>query len=278
MLAAACAAGCGAEGRAADHRRQVVAGFYPLAFAAERIAGATAEVDNLTPVGAEPHDVELSARDVQHVRSADLVLLLGDGFQPALEDAAEGASGEVVDVLHGVPVARNMDEDGHVDPHVWLDPVLFAAIVKRIGAALHRPEPAHRLTDRLHVLDRAYRSGLAQCAQRSIVTSHAAFGYLARRYGLQQVAITGLSPEAEPTPRDLERVVDQVRTHDATTVFFEPLVSPRLADTVAREVGAETAVLDPLEGLTQSEVDHGDDYFSVMRSNLAALRKGLGCR
>jgi zinc transport system substrate-binding protein len=165
-----------------------------------------------------------------------------------------------------------------VDPHVWLDPGRLAAITTRIAAALGNPSAAAAVVAKLDALDADMRAGLADCARREIVTSHAAFGYLADAYGLEQVALTGLSPEAEPSPRALERLVDEVRTSGATTVFFETLVSPRLAETVAREAGVTTARLDPLEGLTKDEADSGADYASLMRENLAALREALGCR
>src|SRR5213078_1505092 len=141
--------------------------------------------------------------------------------------------------------------------------------------ALNRPTGP--LVAKLRQLDRQYRAGLRNCTHREIVTSHAAFAYLGQRYGLKQVSITGLTPESEPTPQQLAHVVEVVRRTHATTVFFETLVSPRLADTVAREVGAKTAVLDPIEGLTPSEQAHGDNYLTLMRSNLAALRKALAC-
>jgi zinc transport system substrate-binding protein len=163
------------------------------------------------------------------------------------------------------------------DPHVWLDPVRYALLVRRIAATLHRPSAAEPLLARLRRLDREYRAGLHGCARHEIVTSHEAFAYLAERYGLTQVAITGISPEAEPTPQRLRHVVDVVRSTGATTVFFETLVSPRIADTVAQESGAKTAVLDPIEGLTPAEQRAGDDYFTLMRHNLHALRAALGC-
>jgi zinc transport system substrate-binding protein len=275
----ALAAGCG--GGNESHGRghlDVVAAFYPLAFAAQRVGGADVSVENLTPPGVEPHDLELSARDVQRIRRADVVFYLGHRFQPALEDAVQGADGRVVDVLDGVRLRETHEEGLTADPHVWLDPARFASIVRRMGAVLNRRGPAAALARELGTLDREFRRGLADCRRHEIVTSHAAFGYLAERYGLDQVAITGLSPEAEPAPRELQRVVEDVRRSGATTIFFETLVSPRLAQTVARETGAETAVLDPVEGLTEEEVDAGENYLSVMRSNLAALRKALACR
>jgi zinc transport system substrate-binding protein len=155
---------------------------------------------------------------------------------------------------------------------------MYAVMVERIGQVLGRSDQAEVLVADLHDLDAEIGAGLADCQRREIVTSHTAFGYLARRYDLEQIGITGLSPEAEPAPGDLRDLVEEVREHDATTVFFETLVSPRLADTVAREVGAETAVLNPLEGLREEEIDAGMDYFSVMRENLRTLRQALGCR
>jgi zinc transport system substrate-binding protein len=272
-------AGCGG-GTTATGDEQVVAAFYPLAWAAQQIGGGAVQVHNLTPPGVEPHDLELTPRDVDRIRDADLVLYLGGGFQPALENALEERDGRSLDLLRGQHLvdAQSGEEELAVDPHVWLDPVRFERTVREIGRALARPDEAASLVKRLRALDRDFARVLASCRRREIVTSHAAFGYLVQRYSLRQIALTGLSPEAEPSPRDLERLVRQVERSGATTVFFESLVSPRLAQTVAREARAETAVLDPLEGLTKDEAAAGDDYLSVMRSNLAALRKALACR
>jgi zinc transport system substrate-binding protein len=286
--------GCGGgdddKGTAAsgNEARSVVAAFYPLAFLAEQIGGTTADVRNLTPAGAEPHDVELSARDVETVRSADFVFYLGSDFQPAVEDAVDGADGEAVDLLSNLELRKGEEgghegeeggEEAHVaDPHVWLDPVLFARVAERVGQALNRPEAARELETRLRSLDAEFERGLRNCERREIVTSHAAFGYLADRYDLEQIPVTGISPEVEPSARDLEDVIAKVKEHGATTVFFETLVSPRLAKTVARETDARTAELNPIEGLSEDELSDGENYFSVMRSNLEALRRALDCR
>ncbi len=259
-----------------------MAAFYPLAFAAEQVAAPGTGVRNLTPPGVEPHDFELSGRDVESVAAARTVLYLGHGFQPALEGAIESTGANGLDLLEGIQLLDTpAGEEGGAergDPHVWLDPTLYASMVTRIGAALDRTEEAERLSARLADLDEELKAGLSHCERHEIVTSHAAFGYLARRYGLEQIAITGLSPEAEPTPGDLRDIVEKVREHGASTIFFETLVSPRLAETIAREVGADTAVLNPLEGLTQAELDAGANYFTIMRDNLGALREALGCR
>jgi len=270
-------AGCGGPG-ADSGAGKVVAAFYPLAFAAEQIAGSSVDVRNLTPAGAEPHDLELTAGDVRDVDGAKLVLYLGNGFMPGLETAVEGRRGPSLDLLAGETLRSEAGDGGASDPHIWLDPVRYAAMVRSIGSALGDDAAGGRLARRLERLDAELRQGLARCQRRQIVTSHAAFGYLAERYGLAQVPLEGLAPEAEPSARDIARLVDVVRNSGATTVFFETLVSPKLAETVAREAGVETAVLNPLEGLTDDEIATGADYFSVMRANLAALQKALGCR
>lgn len=258
-------AGCGGSG--GDDSKTVVAAFYPLAWAAEQIVAEGTEVVNLTPPGAEPHDVELSPRDAKTIREARVVLYVGGGFQPAVEDAVSERDRISLDVL-----------DGDQDPHVWLDPPRFAQVVMEIGRAVGRPERAGELAGELTQLDASYRLGLERCERGTLVTSHAAFSHLADRYGLMQLSLIGPSPEAEPGPRELEQLIDDVRASGATTVFAEPLVSDRIAETVAREAGAEVAVLDPLEGLSDDRLAAGEDYLSVMRANLAALEEALGCR
>jgi len=266
------AVGCGGGSAGSPGKETVVASFYPLAYAAQEVGDGRVDVSNLTPAGAEPHDLEVSPQDVAAIREADLVLLLGRGFQPQLEDAA-GSGNNVLRLLDTPGLGLHPDGD----PHVWLDPLRYAKIVGRIGQALHEPAAAARLQGRLRALDGEYRTGLAHCERREIVTSHEAFGYLAERYGLEQVAITGLSPEVEPEPAKLQHVVELVRERGVTTIYFETLVSPRIAETVARETGAKTAVLNPIEGLTKDEVSQGENYFSLMRTNLRTLREGLGC-
>jgi zinc transport system substrate-binding protein len=270
-------AGCGSTSSGGDSGvRRVVAAFYPLAFAAEQVGRSSVDVENLTPAGAEPHDLELTPGDIRDVERARLVLYLGDGFMPALEQALHDRDGRSLDLL---AVARK-DAPAALqnDPHVWLDPVRYSAMVRAVGTALGDPGAAGRLEARLRRLDRDYRQGLAHCERRELVTSHAAFGWLAARYGLEQVPLEGLTPEAEPSAKGIERLVATVRRTGATTVFAETLLSPKLAETVAREAGVRTAVLDPLEGIGKDELAQGADYFSVMQANLAALREALGCR
>jgi zinc transport system substrate-binding protein len=265
-LALVASGGCRGSDESGDGA--VVAAFYPLAWTAERIAADDVEVVNLTPPGAEPHDVELSPRDVETLRDAALVVYVGGGFQPAVEDAVEDRDRPSLDVL-------DLDER---DPHVWLDPARFAEVARELGRELGREAAARAVADELATLDEDYSRGLASCDRDVLVTTHAAFGHLADRYGLTQLALAGSSPEAEPGPRELERLVERVRDSGATTVFSEPLVSDRLAETVAREAGVTVATLDPLEGLSDERLAAGDDYLSVMRDNLDLLREALGCR
>jgi zinc transport system substrate-binding protein len=276
LLAALAVAGCSSA--ASSGGKSVVAAFYPLAFAAERIGGAV-RVHNLTPPGAEPHDIELTPRDVGRIQTAGVVLYLSHGFQPAVEQAVKDAQGKRVDVLAGLDLRRGVgDEAGKSDPHVWLDPVLFARIVRRIGSALGRRARGAALARKVLAVDGEYRSGLAHCNRRDFVTSHAAFGYLAARYHLHQIPITGIDPESEPSPQRLRTLISLVRRENVTTIFSERLVSPKLAETVARDAGAKAAVLDPIEGLTSDGAAKGIDYLTLMRHNLRSLRGALGCR
>jgi zinc transport system substrate-binding protein len=248
--------------------RIAVASFYPLAWATEEVAGASIDdVVNLTPPGAEPHDLELSPGDVETIRDAELVVYIGGGFQPALEDAIEGRDGRSLNLLR----------EGE-DPHIWLDPIRFAQAVERIARGVGGAGSAYDEIRELKKLDAEYRRGLRDCDRRVLVTTHAAFGQLARRYGLTELSLAGRSPEVEPSPRELEELIGKVRESGATTVFAEPLVSDRVAETVAREAGATVATLDPVEGLSEERLAAGEDYLSVMRANLAALREALGCR
>jgi zinc transport system substrate-binding protein len=268
-----------------DKKLNVVAGFYPLQFAAERIGGRRVAVTNLVQPGAEPHDLELKPSQIGQIASADLVIYLKT-LQPELDKAVEqNNSAHGFDVASVSPLEHGAgaEEVGGLDPHLWLDPVRFGAVVDAVGARMAQADPAHAadytngaraLRGELTTLDGEYSAGLKTCQRHEIVTSHAAFGYLAKRYGLQQIPITGLSPDEEPTPQHVAEVARKARELHATTIFFETLVSPKISETVAREIGAKTAVLDPIEGL---EPGSGEDYLSVMRNNLKALRDALGC-
>jgi len=273
--------GCGGSGAAGSgDKPSVVAAFYPYEFLAARIGGDAVSVRGLTKPDTEPHDLELTPRQVAALGDADLVIHQ-TGFQPAVDEAVKQAGQtRTLDVAKLVPL---QNEHAGNDPHVWLDPTRYAVIATAIGNALAEADPAHAAEHRsradavagdLAELDEEFSSGLSFCKRRTIVTAHAAFGYLARRYDLEQIAITGLSPDAEPSPARVAEVGKAVKRHGVTTVFFERLVSPKAAQTLAKDVGVDTALLDPVEGVADPGAD---DYFSVMRANLAALRKALSC-
>ncbi|MGH8905598.1 MAG: metal ABC transporter solute-binding protein, Zn/Mn family [Egibacteraceae bacterium] len=302
-LLGALIAGCGGSGAgtgAAGEPLRVVASFYPLAVAAEQVGGDRVEVANLTPAGTEPHDLELDPRQTEELLTASVAVVMGRGFQPAVEQTAEQRQGVTVEVLRVLPISQEgevapEEEEGDpegaaeptgLDPHVWLDPLLMADVVDQVAAALGQAAPAEADGFReraqayraeLEALHGEYERGLATCERREIVTAHDAFGWLAARYDLRQMGIAGISPEAEPDPRRLAELADLVRREGVTTIFTETLVSPAIADTLARETGVRTAVLNPLEGLADEEIAQGATYLSVMRDNLAVLREALGC-
>ena len=282
---------CSSGSTAGDATKlKVVAGFYPLAEAATEVGGDLVTVQNLTPPGVEPHDLELTPQEIADIQEADIVLYLGEGFAPAVEQAVGDAKGVAIDLLQGMPLHPGVPEPGEsgpvTDPHVWLDPVLYRQVVARVEDALAQASPVGASTfhsnaasfdTELSGLDSGYRAGLTGCARKVIVTSHAAFGYLAARYGLTQEPIAGLSPDVEPSAQRLSELADLASRDGVTTIFTEELVSPKIAETLAHEVGVTTAVLNPLEGLTKQEVSAGQDYTSVMRANLKVLQKALGC-
>lgn len=290
-------------------RLEVVASFYPMAEIATRVGGSRVRVSNLTPAGVEPHDLELTSRQVDELEDADLVVYLGQGFQPAVAELASRRGSGAVDVLDAVSLDEGAFEDleaeeGHagdesdppeedhegesgLDPHFWLDPTLMAAAVDAVTDGLVAADPdgedtyranSRTYRDELQALDAEFDAGLRSCARREIVTSHAAFFYLARRYDLTQMPIAGVSPEAEPDADRLAELSDEIEAGGITTVFFEELTSPEVAEALAREAGVDTAVLSPIEGLSDEQSDAGKDYAAVMRDNLSALREALVCR
>ncbi|MGW2113346.1 metal ABC transporter substrate-binding protein [Streptomyces sp. NPDC001948] len=287
---------------AADHKNgdklDVVASFYPMQFLAERIGGEHVSVTTLTKPGVEPHDLELSPRQIGGLTDADYILYL-KGIQPAVDDAIEQSGAkDAVDAAklttledHGTEAGG--EEHGHehhgdeagADPHIWLDPVKYAEVAKGVGKSLEKSDPDHAadyrkntdaLVTELGELDKAYTDGLRSTATKTFITTHSAFGYLAERYGLTQEGIAGVDPESEPSPARISEIHTIAKKDGATTVFFETLASDRTAKTLAKDTGLKTDVLDPLEGITDKS--KGADYTEVMRSNLAALQKALGAK
>lgn len=291
LLLTACGGTSSAHG--SDGKLKVVASFYPMEFLAEQIGGGNVHVTDLTAAGVEPHDLELTAKQVGSVQQAGVVVYL-KGLQPTVDQAvAQSGSKHVVDATAASPLVDHhldegtTDQQGHSshatgDPHIWLDPARYAAVAKSVGTELAEADPAHAadyhkntdaLVAKLATLDKDFQAGLKGTKSKTFVTSHAAFGYLSDHYGLNQIAINGVDPEAEPTPARLAEIQKAAKDNGVTTIFFETLVSPKLADTVAQDLKLKTAVLDPIEGVKDQAKD---DYFSIMRQNLANLQTALG--
>lgn len=274
-------------------RLKVIVAFYPLQYVAEQVGGDLVSVTNLTKPGVEPHDLELTAQQVASVGTADLVFY-EKGFQAAVDSAVhEQKPKRVLDAATIVPLRTTAgfvgegtaQSSGALDPHTWLDPRTMIAYASEVAEQLSQALPensvdfhqrADSLKEKLSTLDSDISKGLARCRITTFVTSHAAFGYLAERYGLEQVGITGLTPDAEPTPARLAEVQKIAQEKDVTTIFSETLASPALAEALAKDLGLKTDVLDPLEGITSAS--RGTDYPSVMYSNLSALRTAGGCQ
>lgn len=301
------AVGCGGSDdgasatTATDSPLRVVAAFYPIEEAARAVGGDRVEVTNLTPAGGEPHELEMTSDAVASVEAADMVFYLGNGFQPSVERAVANlpASAERVDLLSGmalrandpaIPGVAGEPDRGELadrrDPHVWVDPRNFATLVTKVRDALVRADPAGAASYdanadayllKVRALDDRFASGLATCKGKVLVTSHAAFGYLADRYGLVQAPIAGISPDEEPDPKSLAATAVYARRYGVRTVFFETLVPRALAQTVADEIGARTDALDPVEGIPQDRIDAGQSYLTIQADNLKRLESGLGC-
>ncbi|MCH9666624.1 MAG: zinc ABC transporter substrate-binding protein [Actinomycetia bacterium] len=313
-----CAAvGCGSDSeepqaiQPAQKKPLIVTAFYPVQWLADELVGDQAEVVSLTPPGTEPHDLSLTADDLKAMRRADVVLYLGDDFQPNVQRVVDDLDGstETLDLLtvpgidlidagehdhshdhsHGDNHGNDHGNDhahGENDPHIWLSPVDMEAAADAAASAITTAIPdlsgqvdqaLPTLQRSLRDLDAEYRRGLADCASRVLVTSHAAFGYLADEYNLEQVPIAGLSPEEEPDPQTLQSIVEVVNQRDVGTVFFEDALPDDLARTVADETGAELSMLSALEFDPRGSIGPNENYITVMKGNLDRIEKGLGC-
>ncbi|MFC9464689.1 zinc ABC transporter substrate-binding protein [Streptomyces coelicoflavus] len=300
---------CSSDSSAAGNtdKFDVVASFYPMEYLAEQIGGDHVNVTTLTEPGQEPHDLELSAKQTAQMGEADAVLYL-KSLQPAVDEAI--AQSDVKTKIDAATLTKLEDhgnvehdhgggehadehaEEEHseggehpLDPHVWLDPVKYAEIAEGVAKSFEKADPDHAadyrknaeaLAKKLGGLDTAFKEGLAKTDSKVFFTNHAAFGYLAERYGLTQEAINGLDPESEPSPARIKELQEEAKADGVTTVFYETLVSDKTAKTLAKDAGLKTDVLDPLEGITDKS--KGDDYVAVMESNLKALQAALGAK
>lgn len=274
-----------------SNKLQVSTSFYPLYYFSQQITGDKANVINITPAGAEPHDYEPTAQDIAQIENSKLLVLDGTGLEAwgnSIKQNLNPKNTIVLTVGDGIINQKVMEDRQEViDPHIWQSPPLDKQIVDKITQALIQIDPinssyyqtnADALKAKLDNLDKQYKQGLSSCEKKDIITSHAAFGYLATAYGLKQVTVTGISPDSEPSPQQLADIVKFAKANNVKYIFFESLVSPKLADTVATEVGAKTLVLNPIEGLTNDEIAQGNNFFTEMQKNLANLRIALNCK
>jgi len=288
VAAVAAVSGCSEDGAggsgAAGDSPTVLTALYPLGFVVERVGGEDISMQSLAAPGVEAHDVELSPRQVGAVANSALVVYL-DGFAPAVDEAVEQNAPDrgfdVSTVIALAPAEGSGNAASAMDPHFWLDPIRLGELATAIAGRLGELDPGHAadfdgraaaLVGELHDLDAAYEAGLTGCASTTLVTSHDAFGYLSSRYGLQPVSIAGLEPDAEPSAARISEVQDIIRATGTSTIFFEPLASSAVADSIAADLGVRSAALDPLESPPNT-----GDYLTAMTANLAALRTGLRC-
>ena len=313
LVLAGCGQATEPAGRTSETAKlNIVAAAYPFQFVAERVAGQHGDVSSLTQPGAEPHDLELTPQQTADVIEADLVVY-EKTFQAAVDDAvAQSGKDNALDTTTVVPLqdlgteqahekehAEGQEHEGEqhaegedehaeesgLDPHVWLDPTQIITIGNAVAEKLAAVDQdraadyaanAKALEAELTTLDQEYTNGLQNCERTEFITSHEAFGYLAKRYGLTQIGISGLSPDAEPSPARIAEVQTEAKEHGVTTIFYETLVSPDVAKSIAGDLGLKTDVLDPVEGITPES--RGTDYLAVMRSNLTSLTAANGCR
>jgi len=270
----------------------VIVSFYPLEYIATSVGGQHVSVQNLLPPGGEPHDFDPSPRQLASIGESDLFIFNGGHFEPWITKWEKGTFGfplQAIDMVNelakrgAILITRN----NATDPHVWLDPLLFRQEVEIVRDALIQADSVHEseyranadrlMSDILHT-DERFRSSLTGCEKRDVIVSHDAFRYLARRYKFSTIPIAGISPDEEPSPKDLAKIADLARSKNLNYIFFETNVSPKLSEVIAREAGAETLVLNPLESLTTYEIQLGEQYNTVMERNLNNLRKALVCQ
>ncbi|MGZ0051315.1 metal ABC transporter substrate-binding protein [Brevibacillus gelatini] len=315
LIAAVSIAGCGAAeqtastpqtGGDANAKPKVYTTIYPLEYVAKRIGGDHVEVTNIIPIGVEPHDFEPTAKDMVALAGADIFAYNGSGLELWVDKAVGNLDKNktvIVNASEGLELLKATEEHEHehehegeaateehghdhgeFDPHVWLDPTKLKAQAEKVKNTLVQKDQAHaadyeknyaQLAADLDQLDQEFQNMAAQAAKKEFMTSHSAFSYLANRYGLEQVAISGLNPADEPSPAELKSLVEHVKEHNISYVLFESLVSPKVAEVIAKEAGVKTATLNPLEGLTEDDAKGGRDYLSIMRDNLETLKVAL---
>lgn len=266
-------------------RLQIVTSFYPLYFFTTQITQDKADIHNITPAGAEPHDYEPTAKDIAKIDDSDILIINGakfEGWSENVENILSGKNTTILSIRDNLHAQDLIDND----PHFWLDPTLAKKEVEIITKIIIEKDPINSqfylnnskiLSDNLDKLNSQFASELTNCKKREIVTSHSAFAYLAHKYGLNLTSVSGLSPDDEPSPKKLAEIAKFAKDNQVDYIFFESLVSPKLANTIANEIGAKTLVLNPIEGITEAEISEGKNYFTEMQNNLINLKTALEC-
>jgi zinc transport system substrate-binding protein len=284
-LAAGSLTSCSGPAAAQDARLQVAAAFAPLAEIAQQVGGNAVHVDTIVPPGDDAHEYDPTPKQITGLANAEVVLYLGHGFQPNIEQAISTLPGSTPKIDLYTDISLIPAGEG-IDPHAWLDPKNMATMADTTVAALSAARPADAATFRanadtyiteLTTLDHEFATGLQSCTEHALVSSHRSWAYLAKAYGLAQASIAGISPGEEPSAKQLLAITHYVKANHIGTIFFDDNLPGDLATTVAHEADATTAVLDPIETISKEQLQRHDTYLSLMRRNLAALRKGLGC-
>ena len=279
---------------------KVYASFYPMYDFAKKIGGDKVEVTNLVPAGTEPHDWEPSAKDLAKISESDILVYSGAGMESWIDKVDQVIKVEASNGIDLIKSEHHHDEEdakeedhedaheehdhGEYDPHVWLAPQNAKIQMKNIKDALVKADPTNKdyyeknfevYSQKIDDLDVKFSTSLKDTKSKNIVVSHEAFAYLCKAYGINQVGIEGLSPDSEPDAARMAEVTKFAKENKIKYIFFEELVSPKVSEAIAKEVGAKTAVLNPLEGLSDDQLKAGEDYFSVMESNLKVLLEAL---
>ena len=291
-----CLMGCTGNTTKKNHngKIKVMASFYTMYDFAKKIGGNKVEVTNMVPAGTEPHDWEPSTKDLIELEKSNVFIYNGAGMEQWVDDVLESLDTEEltsVEASKGIKLLKDNDAHEHDhehesenDPHVWLDPQNAKYEMNQIKKALIKVDPENKnyyednykkQAAKCDELDQLYKKELAKVSKRELVVAHEAFGYLCHAYDLEQMGIEGLSADDEPDPKQMSEVIEFAKKHKVKTIFFEELVSPKVAKTIAKETGASAKKLDPLEGLSNKRIKAGEDYFSVMKQNLSAIKEAL---
>ena len=285
-----------------EQKLKVIASFFPMYEFTRNVAGNRADVSVFIPIGEEPHGWEPPTQQIQDVQNSQLFVYNGAGmetFIPAFLStenfpnttfvrASQGIQMQNADVIHMNPdEAKPVIEQGGKDPHVWNDPVLAQQEVRNIANAMEKADPANAqyyesnaqaYIGKLSKLDQDIKLGLSNCQLHTFVSFHNAFNYFSQRYNLTDVWLSGLAPEAEVSPQDLARVEDTAKQNNVKIIFSEDLVDPKLAQSLATDIGATTMVLSPLEGINNTEQKEGVTFIDKWYQNLNSLKTGLECQ